>query len=72
METVVPKLYRVFFDDGKPLFAEFYSAAVLEVYPVGIFGKKLIEEHVYEFLIVLANDENDALIKAKKDAEKNL
>ena len=71
MKTVTPNLYRVFFDDGKPLFAEFYSASILEVYPVGIFGKKLIEEQVYEFLIVLANNENDALIKAKEDSEKD-
>jgi len=53
------------------LFAEFYSDKVPEVYPIGIFGKKMFNGCVYDFLLVEAENEDEALIKAKEDVEKS-
>ena len=66
------KMYRVYFENDVPLFAEFYSDEVPDVYPVGIFGKKNFNDCIYDFLLVEAENEEDALIKAKGDAEENL
>jgi hypothetical protein len=65
-------LYRVYFDCRTPLFAELYSVEIPEIYPNGIFGKKLFAECVYDFLIVKADNRDEALIKAKEDADKIL
>jgi hypothetical protein len=62
--------YKVYFDNGKPLFTELHSFEIPKLYPQGIFGKKLIDNQVYEFLIVIAPDERTALIQAKEDAER--
>lgn len=66
MQNAAPKLYRVYFSGKEPLFAEFYSDKIFEIHPVGIFGKKLVGGEVYNFVIVLALDENDAMDKAKQ------
>jgi hypothetical protein len=55
-----------------PWFAEFYSSDVPEIQPVGIFGKKVFYDCAYDFLLVEAENEDEALTRAKKDAERNL
>jgi len=48
------KIFRVYFENDRPLFAEFYSNKELDVYPIGIFGKKVFNDYVYDFLLVEA------------------
>jgi len=62
--------YKVYFDNGKPLFTELHSFDIPKTYPQGIFGKKLVDNEVYEFLIVIAPNERMALIQAKEDAKR--
>jgi hypothetical protein len=66
------KIYRVYFENNMPWFAEFYSSNVLEIHPVGIFGKKIFYGCAYDFLLVEAENEDVALIRAKENTEKNL
>jgi hypothetical protein len=68
----MPKIYRVYFENNMPWFAEFYSSDVLQIHPVGILGKKVFYDCAYDFLLVEAENEDEALMKAKKDAERNL
>jgi hypothetical protein len=63
-------LYRVYFDGDIPWFAELYSTEIPEIYPSGVFGKLFFDDRMYNFLIVEADNRDDALIKAKEDAEK--
>ena len=71
-KTGMSKIFRVYFENNRPLFAEFYSNKELDVYPIGIFGQRMFNDCVYDFLLVEAENEDEALRESKEYTENDL